>query len=217
MESDTDNNSDPFYDDRHPSWYWKEANWQDYLCVTDTQIRQFCTLYHLLIDDPERLDKIAVRMGWAAEGWQSGETAPEDGLGDEIPYTIHLHPVYTVTRGIFRSLCDLSMAFAHLNGYHARLQLSILCVLHEAETQALLGIESQDMGDMPLTVCHFKRSLAQLNYAMTLLTRMAEEKIPGADLYDREAKKRIFDLREIWLRINSETREEMQKRENTGE
>ncbi len=217
MRPSPDNDPDSFDYDRRPGRRWEEADWQDYLLVTDAQIKQFGVLYHLLIDDPGRLEKIAARMGWTAESWLAGEIEPDAIPRGGMPCTMHLHPVYTVTRGIFRSLYDLSTAFAHLNGDQALLQLSILRALHEAETQALLGIESQDMGDMSLTVCHFKRSLSQLNAAMTLLTRMADENIPGADLYGGEAKKRIFDLREIWLRVNCEMRDEMHKRDESGE
>jgi hypothetical protein len=41
---------------------------------------------------------------------------------------------------------------------------------------------------------------------------MEAEKLEGAALYAREARKRIFDLREVWLRVNSEVRQEIQRR-----
>ena len=129
---------------------------------------------------------------------------------------MHLHPVYTVTRALFRSLYDLGMAYAKLNGQNTLLHLAVNTTLHEAETQALLGLESQDMGDMALTVCHFKRSLTQINHAMKLLGRMESEGMAGAEMFAREVNKRLFDLREIWLRVNSEMREEIDHRRHGG-
>lgn len=202
-----------------PSWNWTEADWAHYLTITDTQIKNFGELYHSLIDDPLRLDKVAERMGWTAESWQTPEFDDSEAppAPEELPYTIHLHPVYTVTRGIFKSLYELCLSYAKLNGQQTLLQIAVNSTLHEAETQALLGLESQDMGDMALTVCHFKRSLAQLNHAMKLLGRMEDEKMAGAELFGREVKKRIFDLRELWLRVNNEMREEIQRRNQLGE
>ena len=204
----------------YSSWKWNEGDWQRYLLITDTQIRNFSELYQIHTEDPRRLDKIAERMGWTTESWQSGEVDEETQAAlppEDLPYTMHLHPVYTVTRALFRSLYDLALSYAKLNPQNTVLQLAINTTLHEAETQALLGLESQDMGDMALTVCHFKRSLTQINHALKLLNRMEDEKMAGAELFAREVKKRLFDLREIWLRVNSEMREEIQRRDNGAE
>lgn len=206
----------------YSSWNWKEKDWASYLAITDIQVKRFGELYHSLINDPDRLDKVAEQMGWMGDNWQSGEletdvTQEGQVASTELPYTTHLHPVYTVTRGIFRSMYDLTLSFARLNSENTLLQMAVSNTLREAEVQALLGLSSQDMGDVALTVCQFKRSLAQLNHAMKLLGRMEDEKMLGAELYGKELKKRIFDLRELWLRVNSEMREEMDRRSKTGE
>ena len=212
MEFSPEDSSNP--QDHQPCWDWKEKDWQQYLAITDSQVRDFGVLYQLLIDDPQRLEKIAGRMGWTSENWPAGEI--ESGA-IKIPYTMHLHPVYILTRGIFHSLYELSLIFARANPQNSFAQMTLLSALHEAETQAILGIESQDMGDMTLTVCHFKRSLSQLNNSLNMLSRVSDVKASGNEQFTAQAKKRIFDLREVWLKVNNEVREEIQRRDNAGE
>jgi hypothetical protein len=204
---------------QHPSWKWNENDWQEFLKATDGQIRQFIELYHLLLADPARLDRIAERMGWTIE-WQAGEMDEEAEAAlppEEIPYTLHLHPVYTVTRGLFASLYGLCSAFARLDLRNTPHAFNVLTTLHEAEVQALLGIECQDMGDMALTVCHFKRALTHINHALNLLGRASEEGLPGAAAFAAAGRTRIFDLREVWLRVNNEMREEISRRDSSQE
>jgi hypothetical protein len=110
----------------YPSWNWKEGDWQKFLVISDIQIRQFIAYYHLLLDDPMRLDKVAEQMGWMNPDWSNTEDPSDSDMLDsaaeeepsaeeELPYTLHLHPIYIVTRGIFRSLNELAMAYAKLN------------------------------------------------------------------------------------------------------
>jgi hypothetical protein len=201
--------SDEDYYEHEPYWDWKEKDWQQYLLVSDSQINAFCVLYRQLIDDPLRLDKIAQNMGWTTDNIPPAELNEES---PKVPYTMHMQPVYVLTRGIFRSLYELAFALARLPGQNAPLAMSLLSSLHEAEMQAILGIESQDMGDMSLTVCHFKRSLAQLNQSLGLVGDAANKNAPGCDIFAQHARRRIFDLREVWLKVNTEVRDEIQRR-----
>jgi hypothetical protein len=216
------NNWGEDYDDEPSSnWNWTEAQWNRFLGITDNQVRKFLALYNSHLDNPNRLDAVADKMGWVAESWPLTETdgTPKDppAEAEEVPYTLHLHPVYTVTRALFQSLRELSFSFARLNNQHPLLQIAFSSSLHEAETQAILGIESQDMGDMTLTVCHFKRSLSHINHSLAILERMVAHQMEGAELFSREAQKRIFDLREVWLRVNSDIREEIKRHGNDEE
>jgi len=199
------------WENDYPSWDWKEKDWNRFLLLTESQVKRFVAIYNSLQDTPDRLDQVASRMGWTAQNWPLGDDN-ETMESEELPYTLHLHPVYTVTRGIFRSTYELCLAYARINSSQSFLQSLLLSALHEAETQAILGIESQDMGDMTLTVCHFKRSLSQLNYTLGVINRMREAKMEGIEAFGRELIRRIFDLREIWLRVNTEVREEIQRR-----
>jgi hypothetical protein len=192
---------------KEPYWDWKEKDWQQYLLITESQINGFVVLYRQLVNEPQRLDKIAQRMGWTAEIYPA-EEAIEGTVA--IPYTMHLHPVFILTRGIFRSLYDITIS--NLPRQNDRTTMTLLATLHEAETQAILGIESQDMGDMSLTVCHFKRSLAELNQALAIASKTAEQPTPGCEQFFQQVRTRIFDLREVWLRVNTEVRDEIQRR-----
>ena len=45
--------------------------------------------------------------------------------------------------------------------------------LHQAEMNVLLSIQSLDLGDYGLAICHLKNSLTSLNFTLTLLDQLS--------------------------------------------
>ncbi len=199
--------------DSAPQPRWTEAQWQEYLLSTDAHIERFEELYHRYMEDPARIDRAAKEMGWLVE-WENGEYATTDSEESEaLPFTIHTHPVYIATRAIGKSLRDICLAYARTHNELALIQMAVVTTLAEAQTQALLGLECQDIGDMNLTVCHIKRAMSELNHALRLIDKIREGGAIEAELFSAEAKLHIFDLRELWLRVNAQVRADIQQQE----
>jgi len=60
-----------------------------------------------------------------------------------------------------------------------------------------------------MAVSLFKRALAELNHSLALLNSDVAAKHRTVAAYREEALPRLFDLREIWLRVIKECREEL--------
>ena len=65
-----DSNADGEWDD---SWetIWNEGDWERYLQSEEGQVSQYQRLYVKYCKDANRLDKVAISMGWDARGEQS--------------------------------------------------------------------------------------------------------------------------------------------------
>lgn len=72
------------------------------------------------------------------------------------------------------------------------------------------AIHALDFGDFALAVTLFKRSLATLN---SLLAEMQAPALGAgrAAQWREMALPRVFDLREIWLRVIAECRDELEQ------
>ena len=86
----------------------------------------------------------------------------------------------------------------------SRLAWKYATVLQDAEHQAMMGIQALDMADYSLAICHFKRSLSAINLTMAVLNEVLVEKMDAH--YREEIHARLFDLREVYLRIIGECR-----------
>ena len=96
------------------------------------------------------------------------------------------------------------------------LAVSLLAALHRGEEQASLAIHALDFGDYAMAVSLFKRALSALNEALALLNDDAHSSRRAVVAFREDALPRLFDLREIWLRVIAECRDEL-KRPNDGE
>ena len=67
-----------------------------------------------------------------------------------------------------------------------------------------MGTQALDMADYSLAICHFKRSLSGINDNFKILEQVFEDQ-PDAE-YRTEINQRLFDLRELYLRIIGECR-----------
>jgi hypothetical protein len=91
------------------------------------------------------------------------------------------------------------------------LAISTQTSLYRGEEHAVLGVQAIDLGDYALAVSLFKRALEELNQTLALAS---DSTMVGRAVNDwrGDALPRLFDLREIWLRVISECREELERR-----
>jgi hypothetical protein len=214
---------DNFYSDGPPEgeWEdrgelaWNEFDWERYLREQDEVVLRYLAFYEAFRRQPDRIDLVARQMGWEASE-PTGGTAAEEPAGSEQPdefaaddevYTLHKHPVYVATRAIYLALrrsWELTAADAA-----KALALPFLSALHRGEDQAVQGIHALDFGDYAMAISLFKRALSAVNEALALLGSEAAIQNPAVAEYGRDGLPRLFDLREIWLRVIKECREEL--------
>lgn len=224
--TNSENPSDNDWEERG-ELVWNEFDWERYLRQQDETINKYLALYEELKAKPERLDEAAKQMGWGVEEWTSeavldgdddddeededDDEASEMDLGDESdPYTLHKNPIYVATRALFLSL---KRAWEQLADSAERvpqkLALTYYAALIRTEDQAMQAISALDFGDYAMAISLFKRALRDLNITLSALLAEENEAFPALTLYRTSALPRLFDLREVWLRVMGECREEL--------
>ncbi len=223
--------SDPNFDHSDGDWdefpnelNWGESQWRDYLKGSDRDTARFLSIYNSVKDQPNHLDEVASMMGWDAEDmsmtddifFTEGEGEAEEALEepDSAPYTLHRHPVFVVTRSLYRYLHQSWEHFMEQSGAHlpAKLAWDYGNSLHQAEMNALLSIQALDLGDFGLAICHLKNSLSALNRTLALLGEIQHPNARYLESFRREIRIRLFDLRELWIRVMGDCRHECQHR-----
>lgn len=214
----SDGTSDNDWEDRG-ELIWNEFDWERYLRDQDEAVLRYLALYDKLPSGPERLDEAAKQMGWSREDWNPSESdeltdadmALLESSDDTEPYTLHKNPVYIATRSLYLSL---TRTWEHLagtsQGISTEFALGYLASLHRGETQSILAIQSLDFGDYAMAVSLLKRALRELNDSIARLASHSADKHRAVAAYRGEAVARLFDLREIWLRVMNECREELE-------
>lgn len=201
---------------------WNEFDWERYLRSQDETLRRYLEIYSRLKGRPDRLDRTARMMGWDIEEWTGNEFLDDDdddlGLEDDSddlePYTLHKHPIYIATKALY---LDIQARWLDLLGTGRVAFPPIVAGAYQAslsvgESNAISAIYALDMGDFAMSVCQFKRALADLNRSFQLLDRIDRVQSKLVDQYRQEATARLFDLREIWLRVMQYSREEVKRR-----
>ena len=84
--------------------------------------------------------------------------------------------------------------------------------LHQGEMNVLLSIQALDLGDYGLSICHLKNSLSALNQTLSILEKLDHPNTEFLDGFRKEAQIRIYDLRELWIRVMGDCRHECQRR-----
>jgi hypothetical protein len=215
---------------------WSEFDWERHLRDQDKTVQAYIAHHDRLIERPDRIDEIAHLMGWDQEGWTSDDPEPSeavngatggsdggasapDGRAPLDPYTIQKHPVYVSTHSLFFWLGRAWEFVAPACGSRLPLRtaLSFSSALASAEHNGLLATHSLDMGDFSLAVCLLKRSLADVNAAIRQLQGINPSIHPAFAQFHRQAMVRIFDIREIWLRVMRDCRAELDRRVSEGE
>ncbi len=223
--TNSENPSDNDWEDRG-ELVWNEFDWERYLRQQDESVAKYLSLYEELQNKSERLDEAARQMGWGVEEWTSeavldGDDEDDDednddessemDLGDESdPYTLHKNPIYVATRALFLSLKRSWEQLADSpERVPQKLALSYYVALIRTEDQAMQAVSALDFGDYAMAISLFKRALRDLN--TTLASLLAEETEANSSLahYRSLALPRLFDLREVWLRVMGECRDEL--------
>lgn len=223
--------SDPNFEHSDGNWdetpsepHWNEYQWRKYLKGSDQDTAKFLSIYNTLKHKPNHLDEVAVLMGWDAEDisltdeFSTPESAEEAearfDANDNAPYTLHRHPVIVVTRALCRYL---HQSWEHYMAHSQNYLSPQLCwnyanSLHQAEMNVLLSIQAIDLGDFGLTICHLKNSLSALNQTLALLDQVTHPDLEFLASFRQENQIRIFDLREMWIRVMSDCRIECKRR-----
>ncbi len=209
--------SDGEWDDRE-DLSWNEYDWQQFLRRQQKEIARFSNHYLKHCYDTDHLDTIAKEMGWEVGDWSAvdpdtddeTDAAREEECGDFDPYTIHRHPVFVVTAGIFaqlRFIAETLLARGRMQTVCAKSLWNFGQALGDGERNMLLALQSLDMGDFMLSVIHLKYAMRSINECM----RWSEALVGQADHaheFRLESRIRLFDLREVCLRLISDCREE---------
>ena len=201
---------------------WNEFDWERYLRAQDDSLHRYLAHYEGLKGHPDRIDEAAHLMGWDGDD-EEAEAAP-DAAGDAEghaacpdcnapePYILHKNPVFIATRAIYLSLKrGWENLAADASKVPPPLALALQTSLHQGEHHALLGVHALDLGDYALAVSLFKRALEELNRTLALVNASGDSSRPFVKWRD-DALPRCFDLREIWLRVMAECREELGRR-----
>lgn len=219
--TNSENPSDHEWDDRG-DLIWNEFDWELYLREQDDVVVRYLGYYEQHKVCSERLDHAARQMGWrvgewTSEGVQDGlelnddDDADDDEAGDDgEPYTLHKNPIYVATRALFMSL---RRAWEELAADPTKvpqpLALRHLSVLSRTEDQAMQAVSALDFGDYAMAISLFKRALRDLNLVLASLDEQACAENKALIRHRELARPRLFDLREVWLRVMSECRAEL--------
>ncbi len=204
---------------------WNEFDWEHYLRAQDRVVLRYLACYEQLHDHPDRIDEVAQLMGWDEEDWSSepsdtpgADAAPADDSAAGIdPYTLHKNPIFIATRALYLVLRrGWEEIAADAATVPQPLALTFHTALHRGEDQAMLAIQALDFGDYALAVSLFKRALHELNATLAPLQELAEPS-PALAQFRAKALPCLFDLREIWLRVMAECREELEQPFEDGE
>ena len=135
---------------------------------------------------------------------------------EDAPYTLHRHPVFIVSRSLYRYLYQSWEHYMERNGQRmpAKLAWDYAHSLHEGEMNVLLSIQALDLGDFGLSICHLKNSLSALNRTLALLDELRHPNTEYLNSFRSEVQTRLFDLRELWIRVMGDCRHECQHRRN---
>ena len=193
---------------------WTEADWETYLAEHETAVRDYLKHYEQMPEATDRIDEVARRMGWDLQsddllpGVDSDQDDDDADFDEDFDlYTVHRNPVHIATKALYLGLiANWERIAVHPERIHPAHAVATLGSLYRGREHALQAVQSLDMGDYSLAICFFKRALRELN---DTLARLAQPTVNAGDLlgrYREFAIPRLFDLREIWLRVMAECR-----------
>lgn len=212
-ESEPNPNND--WDD---SWDidWNEFRWEQYLQTESEEIKKYQMIYAKLIRSQNRLDEVALYMGWQPSSETAAEADPNPPESEEgqPPYTIHRHPLYVSSKALHEWLSNqwqrrVKLLSKQLDPSKA---VSYLAAIQESDQYGVLAVTALDMDDFALAIAYFKRGLVAVNKALGLISEFEAIGADSLSLYSKHARIRLFDIREIWLRVTSDCRATLSRR-----
>lgn len=206
---------------------WNEFDWEQYLREQDDVLHRYLAFYEQLRDHPERIDEVAHFMRWDEGVWTSESVGFDDDDDDSDdasseqeddsfkaePYTLHKSPVFIATKAIYLSLKRAWERIAtDATKVPQPLAIAIQTSLHRGEEHAVLAVQALDFGDFAMAVSLLKRALCELNQTLALIAAEQPANSSRAlEHFRSDALPRLFDLREIWLRVMKECRQELER------
>ena len=215
---DSDGGSENQWEDRG-DLAWNEFDWERYLREQDEAVHRYLRFYESCKGSSDRIDQVAEKMNWAREDWSDeGESVDfddeqeDDTDEEEDVYTLHKNPIFIATKAIYLGLNRSWGAIATEPGKVPQsLAIKLIASLHFGEEQAVQAIHALDFGDYAMAVSLFKRALSALNGSLALLNDDLITRHRHALAWREEAMPSLFDLREVWLRVIAECREELDR------
>ncbi len=217
---DSDGGPDGDWEDRG-DLAWNEFDWERYLREQDEAIHRYLQFYEAAKESPDRIDDVAEKMGWGQGDWSdepetddAGDTDDDetDFEKEEDVYTLHKNPIFIATKGIYLGLNRSWQAIAiDSTKVPQPLAVQLLAALQRGEEQSVQAIHALDFGDYAMAVSLFKRALSALNSTLALINSETVGRHRAVMEWREEAQRRLFDLREIWLRVIAECREELER------
>ena len=216
---DSDGGSESQWEDRG-ELAWNEFDWERYLREQEEAIHRYLRFYEGCKSGSDRIDRVAEKMNWGQDDWSEeseGEEVAEDDeeeLVNEVDdvYTLHKNPIFIATKAIYLSLDRGWQELAREPSKVPQpLAVALLASLHRGEEQAVHAIHALDFGDYAMAVSLFKRAMSALNGSLALLNNETIARHRHVAAWREHALARLFDLREIWLRVIAECREELNR------
>lgn len=218
---------------------WNEHDYRQFLKRHDREVARFISFYEKLGHRADRLDETARQMGWLTGDWNW--IGPDNAFEDELdvlndeaeipfssqeaesgtfePYSLHKYPVFIGTRAIYQSLREIweiymTNYYADIgNGISSELAWNFAEKLQQGEINAALALQSLELGELHMVICLFKNSLAVLNQSLQFVQNLpCDERDHAIEDFKKQAHIRLFDLREMWLRVTKECRAVIQSR-----
>ena len=217
---DSDGGSDNQWEDRG-DLAWNEFDWERYLREQDGAIQKYLQFYEECKGSPDRIDQVAEKMHWDEDDWMeeadgdgSDDDSDDDSAGNDEDdvYTLHKNPIFIATKAIY---VGLNASWQTLAVDPAKvpqsIAINVLVSLNRGEEHSVQAIHALDFGDYAMAVSLFKRALSALNGTLTLLNDESIPKFKSVFAWRQDAIPSLFDLREIWLRVMAECREELER------
>lgn len=221
--SDSDGGPENEWEDRGDV-AWNEFDWERYLREQDESVHRYLGFYEACKDSSNRIDDVAELMNWGtsededdkADADEDDEEEDENDSGEfgdgEDVYTLHKNPIFVSTKALYLSLRrQWELTAGDSAKVPQPLAIGLLSSLHHGEEQAVQAIHALDFGDYAMAVSLFKRALSALNGTLALLNDRSAQTHKTVATYRELALPRLFDVREIWLRVVHECRDELER------
>jgi hypothetical protein len=216
---DSDGGSENQWDDRG-DLAWNEFDWERYLREQEEAIHRYVRFYDACKSGADRIDRVAEKMNWGQDDWSDEadvEEVEEDEDGDtagdeEDVYTLHKNPIFIATKAIYSTLDAGWQEVARDSAKVPQsLAVAMLASIHRGQEQAIQAIHALDFGDYAMAISLFKRAMSSLNGSLALFSDESVMRHRHVMAWRADALPRFFDLREIWLRVIAECREELDR------